>query len=58
MKEIRDEVEFYEKNDDVTWKELIKPGMLNRVHIGVFTQVGGSNSLFLTNANESRSGAN
>ncbi|KAE9378613.1 sugar transporter [Stipitochalara longipes BDJ] len=39
MKEIRDEVEFYEKNDDVTWKELIKPGMLNRVHIGVFTQI-------------------
>jgi hypothetical protein len=58
MKEIRDEVEFYEKNDDVTWKELIKPGMLNRVHIGVFTQVGGSNSLLLTNANENRSGAN
>jgi hypothetical protein len=58
MKEIRDEVEFYEKNDDVTWKELIKPGMLNRVHIGVFTQVGGSKSLLLTNANETRSGAN
>lgn len=39
MKEIRDEVEFYAKNADVTWKELVKPGMLNRVHIGVFTQV-------------------
>ena len=39
MKEIRDEVEFYSKNSDVTYKELLKPGMLNRLHIGVFTQV-------------------
>jgi hypothetical protein len=39
FQEIRDEVEFDAKNDDVTWKELFKPGMLNRLHIGVFTQV-------------------
>jgi hypothetical protein len=39
MKEIRDEVEFYNKNANVTWKELVKPGMLNRIHIGIFTQV-------------------
>lgn len=39
LREIRDEVEFYRKNADVTWKELFKPSMLNRVHIGAFTQV-------------------
>lgn len=39
MQEIRDDVEFYRKNSDVTWMELFKPGMLNRVHIGAFTQV-------------------
>jgi len=39
MKEIRDEVEFDAQNSDVSWIELFKPGMLNRVHIGVFTQI-------------------
>lgn len=39
MKEIRDEIEFYRQNADVTWLELFKPGMLNRVHIAVFTQI-------------------
>ena len=39
MKEIRDAVEFDIKNADVTWKELFRPTMLNRLHIGVFTQV-------------------
>ena len=39
MQEIRDEVEFYSKNADVTWMELFKPNMLNRLHIGIFTQV-------------------
>ncbi|KAH6719620.1 sugar transporter [Leptodontidium sp. MPI-SDFR-AT-0119] len=39
LKEIRDEVEFYSKNSDVTWTELFKPAMLNRVHIGAFTQI-------------------
>jgi hypothetical protein len=39
LQEIKDEVEFYRKNSDVTWTELFKPTMLNRVHIGAFTQV-------------------
>ncbi|KUJ13103.1 sugar transporter [Mollisia scopiformis] len=39
LQEIRDEVEFYRKNSDVTWMELFKPSMLNRVHIGAFTQI-------------------
>lgn len=39
MQEIRDEVEFHRNNSDVTWMELFKPNMLNRVHIGCFTQV-------------------
>lgn len=39
MQEIRNEVEFYMTNSDVSWSELMKPGMLNRVHIGAFTQV-------------------
>jgi len=39
MKEIKDEVDFDKNNADVTWKELFKPGMLNRLHIGVFTQI-------------------
>jgi hypothetical protein len=39
MKEIRDEVEFDRESADVTWKELFKPTMLNRLHIGIFTQV-------------------
>jgi hypothetical protein len=39
MQEIKDEVEFYRNNSNVTWTELLKPSMLNRVHIGAFTQV-------------------
>jgi hypothetical protein len=39
MQEISDEIEFDRRNADVTWKELFKPQMLNRLHIGVFTQV-------------------
>jgi MFS family permease len=39
MKEIRDSVEFELQNSDVTWKELFRPQMLNRLHIGIFTQV-------------------
>jgi MFS family permease len=59
MQEIRDEVEFYRKNADVTWRELIKPTMLNRVHIGVFTQV--RTRLYLIQSpklTQSRSGPN
>jgi sugar porter (SP) family MFS transporter len=39
MQEIKDDVEFYRSNADVTWLELFKPGMLNRLHIGAFTQI-------------------
>ncbi|KAH8663434.1 sugar transporter [Tricladium varicosporioides] len=39
MEEIRNEVEFDRANADVTWKELLKPKMLNRLHIGMFTQI-------------------
>lgn len=39
MEEIRNEVEFDRANADVTWKELLKPNMLNRLHIGMFTQI-------------------
>lgn len=39
LQEIKDEVEFYRTNSDVTWLELLRPNMLNRVHIGCFTQV-------------------
>lgn len=49
MAEIREEVEFYRKNSDVTWTELFKPSMLNRVHIGAFTQVCLVPSFDLTN---------
>jgi len=46
FKEIKDEQEFYVKNADVSYRELFKPAMLNRVHIGIFTQVCHS-SLFI-----------
>ena len=39
MSEIRDVVEFERANADVTYWELLKPSMLNRTHIGVFTQI-------------------
>ncbi len=39
MAEIREVVEFERANADVTYLELLKPKMLNRVHIGVFTQI-------------------
>jgi len=39
MQEISDEIESDRRNADVTWKELFKPQMLNRLHIGVFTQI-------------------
>lgn len=37
--EIREVVEFEHVNADVTYWELLKPGMINRTHIGVFTQI-------------------
>jgi len=39
MAEIRAVVEFERANSDVTYWELLKPGMINRTHIGVFTQI-------------------
>lgn len=39
MQEIKESIEFDRKNSDVTWRELFRPEMLNRLHIGVFTQV-------------------
>ena len=39
MKEIREMVEFEKANADVSFLELLKPRMLNRTHIGLFTQI-------------------
>jgi len=39
MAEIREVVEFERANSDVTYLELLKPGMINRTHIGIFTQI-------------------
>ena len=38
-KEIKEMVEFERQNADVTYLELLKPKMINRTHIGVFTQI-------------------
>jgi len=39
MAEIREVVEFERANADVTYWELLKPNMINRTHIGIFTQI-------------------
>lgn len=39
MTEIREAVDFERRNSDVTYLELFKPNMINRTHIGVFTQI-------------------
>lgn len=39
LSEIKRMVEFERNNADVSFAELFKPKMLNRLHIGVFTQV-------------------
>jgi MFS family permease len=39
MAEIREVVEFERANSDVTYMELLTPKMINRTHIGVFTQI-------------------
>lgn len=39
LAEIREMVEFERKNSDVTYLELFKPKMINRTHIGLFTQI-------------------
>ncbi len=39
MAEIEETVNFERQNADVTYWELFRPGMINRTHIGVFTQI-------------------
>ncbi|KAL9027694.1 MAG: hypothetical protein Q9196_003821 [Gyalolechia fulgens] len=39
LQEIQEMVEFESKNSDVTYLELFKPNMINRTHIGLFTQI-------------------
>ena len=39
MSEIKEVVDFEKSNADVTYLELLKPNMINRTHIGVFTQI-------------------
>lgn len=39
LQDIKDMCEFERRNADVTYLELFKPNMINRTHIGVFTQI-------------------
>ena len=39
LQEIKNMCEFEKNNSDVTYLELFKPHMLNRTHIGLFTQI-------------------
>lgn len=39
LQEIREFCEFERRNADVSYLELVKPNMLNRTHISIFTQV-------------------
>ena len=39
MNEIKQMIEFERQNADVSFTELFRPKMLNRLHIGVFTQI-------------------
>lgn len=39
LAEIRETVEFERQHADVTYLELLKPQMINRTHIGIFTQI-------------------
>jgi len=39
MAEIRETVEFERQHADVTYWELFQPNMINRTHIGIFTQI-------------------
>ncbi|KAI1488871.1 general substrate transporter [Biscogniauxia mediterranea] len=39
MAEIRENVEFERHNADVSYIELLRPRMINRTHIGIFTQI-------------------
>lgn len=37
--DIKEMCEFERQNADVTYLELFKPSMINRTHIGIFTQI-------------------
>jgi sugar porter (SP) family MFS transporter len=39
MDEIRQAIQIERQNADVSWLDLFKPNMINRLHIGVFTQI-------------------
>jgi MFS family permease len=39
FQEIKDVCEFERQNSDVSFLELFKPNMINRTHIGMFTQI-------------------
>ena len=39
LQDIKDMCEFERNNADVTYLELVKPNMINRTHIGIFTQI-------------------
>jgi MFS family permease len=39
MDEIRQMIEFERQNADVSFMELFRPRMINRLHIGIFTQI-------------------
>ena len=39
LQEIKEMCEFERNNANVTYLELFKPNMINRTHIGVFTQI-------------------
>lgn len=39
FQEIKAMCEFEKNNADVTYLELLKPNMINRTHVGVFTQI-------------------
>jgi hypothetical protein len=39
LQEIKEFVEFEARNKDVSYLELIKPNMIYRLHVGVFTQI-------------------
>ena len=39
LNDIREMCQFEARNKDVTYWELFKPDMINRTHIGVFTQI-------------------
>jgi hypothetical protein len=49
LQDIKDMCEFERNNADVTYLELLKPNMINRTHIGVFTQIWSQLTVCLPN---------